>query len=147
MLFIAIASKAIASSLSLSLSLSPSPTTAAISKVRSFLSSSKPYSDYVVEKLQPQPQSQPEPQPQQLETPIVALIQSNPNAFRPNFKAPAIVKHLISSRAQFLSALHSIHHRPRIALRFFRWAERQQSFDRSEAAFSVILEILAEAIS
>ncbi|XP_039117986.1 pentatricopeptide repeat-containing protein At1g22960, mitochondrial-like [Dioscorea cayenensis subsp. rotundata] len=52
---------------------------------------------------------------------------------------------LISNTALFLSALDSIRKRPRLALRFFRWAELQPGFPRCEMAFVGVLEILADS--
>ena len=39
--------------------------------------------------------------------------------------------------------LNTVRNRPVVALRFFRWAERQTGFKRSEISYSVILDILA----
>ncbi|KAL5726876.1 hypothetical protein ACHQM5_000124 [Ranunculus cassubicifolius] len=44
----------------------------------------------------------------------------------------------------FLCVLDSIRQRPHLALSFFRWAEIQPGFKRSELAICTILEILAE---
>ncbi|KAL0910455.1 hypothetical protein M5K25_021440 [Dendrobium thyrsiflorum] len=81
----------------------------------------------------------------QFDSLIFGILKYNPHAFTSGFRAPARLKHLISDRHLFLCTIHSIGNQPRVALRFFRWAERQPGFHRSEIPFCVVLEILADA--
>ncbi|KAF5180933.1 Pentatricopeptide repeat-containing protein [Thalictrum thalictroides] len=53
-------------------------------------------------------------------------------------------KVIVNNQELFLCALDSIRERPKVALRFFKWAEIQPGFKRSEYAFCAILDILVE---
>ncbi|KAJ8484921.1 hypothetical protein OPV22_017406 [Ensete ventricosum] len=80
--------------------------------------------------------------------PIDALLSgvdyTYPAAFTRGFRAPDSIKPFLSEPHLFLAALRSVRRDPRLALRFFRWAESQLGFPCSEAAFCAILQILAE---
>ncbi|XP_065045617.1 pentatricopeptide repeat-containing protein At1g22960, mitochondrial isoform X4 [Musa acuminata AAA Group] len=75
---------------------------------------------------------------------VSGILDSDPAAFTRGFRAPDSIKPLLSEPHLFLAALRSVRRRPRLALRFFRWAESQPGFPCSEAAFCAVLQILAE---
>ncbi|THU51912.1 hypothetical protein C4D60_Mb06t36070 [Musa balbisiana] len=75
---------------------------------------------------------------------LSGIFDSDPAAFTRGFRAPDSIKPLLSEPHLFLAALRSVRRRPRLALRFFRWAESQPGFPCSEAVFCAVLQILAE---
>ena len=74
---------------------------------------------------------------------IYQEIQEKPWAFSNIFWAESSqFDDLIMDPDLFVRVLKLIKIRPRVALRFFRWAERQPGFKHSEEVFCTILEIL-----